>query len=73
MAPFHPESTLGLGAIELGIFATLLLFGMLVPQVYLYYLCNSDRTCVKLLVSCGILGNRTDLTMINNLKVAAVL
>ncbi|KAJ7889846.1 hypothetical protein B0H14DRAFT_2561537 [Mycena olivaceomarginata] len=51
MAPFHPESTLGLGAIELGIFATLLLFGMLVPQVYLYYLCNSDRTRVKLLVA----------------------
>ncbi|KAJ7351464.1 hypothetical protein DFH08DRAFT_957778 [Mycena albidolilacea] len=51
MAPFHPESTLGLGAIELGIFATLLLFGILIPQVYLYYLCNSDRTCVKLLVA----------------------
>ncbi|KAF7332926.1 hypothetical protein MVEN_02398500 [Mycena venus] len=52
MAPnFRLQSTLGLGVTELGIFATFILFGMLIPQVYIYHLCNSDRTAVKTLVA----------------------
>ncbi|KAJ6555956.1 hypothetical protein B0H19DRAFT_1235348 [Mycena capillaripes] len=47
MAPFRLESTLGLGVIELGIFATLVLFGILIVQVYIYYLCSSDRALIK--------------------------
>ncbi|KAF8199204.1 hypothetical protein K438DRAFT_1933323 [Mycena galopus ATCC 62051] len=51
MAPFRLDSTLGLGVIELGIFATLVLLGILITQVYVYYLCNADRTSVKILAS----------------------
>ncbi|KAF8142246.1 hypothetical protein K438DRAFT_688879 [Mycena galopus ATCC 62051] len=51
MAPFRLDSTLGLGVIELGIFATLVLLGILITQVYVYYLCNADRTFVKILVA----------------------
>lgn len=54
MAPFRLESTLGLGVIELGIFTTLVLFGVLILQVHIYYLCNSDRAFVKILVSEGV-------------------
>ncbi|KAJ6482290.1 hypothetical protein C8R47DRAFT_1321950 [Mycena vitilis] len=48
---FRLESTLGLGVLELGIFATLVLLGILVLQVYVYYICNSDRAFVKILVA----------------------
>ncbi|KAJ7670099.1 hypothetical protein DFH06DRAFT_1321117 [Mycena polygramma] len=48
---FRLESTLGLGVVELGIFATLVLLGILVLQVYVYYICNSDRAFVKILVA----------------------
>ncbi|KAJ7140586.1 hypothetical protein C8R43DRAFT_590112 [Mycena crocata] len=52
MAPaFELDATLGLGVTELGIFAALILFGMLVLQVHMYYICNSDRMLVKILVA----------------------
>ncbi|KAJ6596146.1 hypothetical protein DFH09DRAFT_127888 [Mycena vulgaris] len=48
---FQLESPLGLGVLELGIFATLILFGILIVQVYIYYICSSDRALVKTLVA----------------------
>lgn len=50
MAPFQLDTTLGLGIVELGIFASLILFGVLVVQIYIYYVCTSDRTLVRILV-----------------------
>ncbi|KAJ7668948.1 hypothetical protein B0H17DRAFT_217895 [Mycena rosella] len=51
MASFQLDSSLGLGALELGIFATLVLEGILIVQVYIYYICSSDRALVKVLVA----------------------
>ncbi|KAJ7747442.1 hypothetical protein DFH07DRAFT_776045 [Mycena maculata] len=51
MAQFQLDAPLGLGVTELGVFVTLILFGILVLQVYIYYLCTSDRPQVKTLVA----------------------
>ncbi|KAJ7469778.1 hypothetical protein B0H11DRAFT_2416082 [Mycena galericulata] len=51
MAPFQLDATLGLGVTEMGIFATLILFGILILQVYIYYLRTSDRALVRILVA----------------------
>ncbi|KAJ7166199.1 hypothetical protein C8R46DRAFT_1276058 [Mycena filopes] len=48
---FQLVSASGLGALELGIVCGVFLFGMLVVQVYVYYICNSDRPLVRLLVA----------------------
>ncbi|KAJ7500038.1 hypothetical protein FB451DRAFT_1549484 [Mycena latifolia] len=52
MAPFQLDTALGLGVVELGIFATLILSGILMLQVYIYYVCSADRALVKVLVAC---------------------
>ncbi|KAJ7021008.1 hypothetical protein C8F04DRAFT_275095 [Mycena alexandri] len=48
---FRLTSTLGLGVLELGIMIGILFFGVLILQVYIYSICNSDRALVKLLVA----------------------
>jgi hypothetical protein len=47
---FKLDGNLGLGITELGIFAGLIMFGILVLQVYMYFLYSADRTAVKYLV-----------------------
>jgi hypothetical protein len=47
---FKLDGNLGLGITELGIFAGLIMFGILVLQVYMYFLCSADRAAVKYLV-----------------------
>ncbi|KAJ7277432.1 hypothetical protein C8J57DRAFT_1465984 [Mycena rebaudengoi] len=46
---FKLDGNLGLGITELGIFAGLIMFGILVLQVYMYFLCSADRATVKYL------------------------
>ncbi|KAJ6609504.1 hypothetical protein B0H10DRAFT_1370472 [Mycena sp. CBHHK59/15] len=49
---FRLDGNLGLGITELGIFATLALFGILVLQVYIYYLSSvDDGSMLKCLVA----------------------
>ncbi|KAJ7124293.1 hypothetical protein C8R44DRAFT_783288, partial [Mycena epipterygia] len=51
MAPFQLEATLELGVTEVGIFASLVLFGIFLLQVYIYYMCSADRARVKVIVA----------------------
>lgn len=51
MAPFQLDTMLGLGVLELGIFASSVLCGILLLQVYIYYVCSADRVLVKILVA----------------------
>nr|GAT56489.1 predicted protein [Mycena chlorophos] len=49
-ASFNFQSVLGLGMLELGICTSLALFGILIVQVYLYYLRHADSRLTRLLV-----------------------